>query len=98
MFAYDFETGRIKTNVFDDDPAENGFHCCDLPLGHEGRCSCDECGAAFDPDGVLRTIGECQNAEELLFLRLQNVHIVSWHSEAVERQAKSAAEGNLGTC
>jgi hypothetical protein len=62
MFAYDFETGVFTTNIRDKDPAENGFHCCMLPLGHEGPCFCDECCRPFTPDGVLRTIGEIRNA------------------------------------
>jgi hypothetical protein len=51
-----------EANCVDKDPAENGFHCCMLPLGHEGPCRCDECCQPFIPDGVLRTIGEKQNA------------------------------------
>jgi hypothetical protein len=62
MLAYDFAAGRLKTDVLDEDPTENGFHCCMLAQGHEGLCRCDECGAAFTPDGVLRTIGEIRNA------------------------------------
>jgi hypothetical protein len=62
MFAYDFGTGVVTTIVMDKDPAENGYHCCMLPLGHEGPCRCDECCRPFTPDGVLRTVGEIRNA------------------------------------
>jgi hypothetical protein len=62
MYAYDFGTAVIVTSVMDEDPAENGYHCCMLSLGHEGPCVCDECCREFTPDGVLRTIGEIQNA------------------------------------
>jgi hypothetical protein len=44
------------------DPAESGYHCCCLTIGHVGPCSCDECAKQFDPDGIPRTIGEVKNA------------------------------------
>lgn len=45
-----YKTARAFT------PCQDSTHCCYLPPGHDGLCSCDDCAAWFEPqaDGEVR--------------------------------------------